>query len=198
MNSHLGFWRAILATPHDPAPRLVYSDWLEEQGDPTSRARAEYLRVECQLDALPRKHNRRAKLRTRLRELQAIVGDDWWRALDCSPVEACVTFAFKCPQRWNNLQLTDDESIRHCSQCDQDVYYCHTTAEARQHAASGHCVAVDMRATRLPGDINRSERRRLLGRVMPHVRRRMPLPMRVSPTGRGTGVGNVTQGDVQQ
>jgi uncharacterized protein (TIGR02996 family) len=39
------FLRAILASPEDAAPRLVYADWLEEQGDP----RAELLRHEWDL-----------------------------------------------------------------------------------------------------------------------------------------------------
>jgi uncharacterized protein (TIGR02996 family) len=42
------FLRAIQATPTVVAPRLVYADWLEEQGDP----RAEFLRLACALDAL--------------------------------------------------------------------------------------------------------------------------------------------------
>jgi uncharacterized protein (TIGR02996 family) len=42
------FLRAILADPDDEAPRLIYSDWLDERGDP----RAEFLRLECRLRAL--------------------------------------------------------------------------------------------------------------------------------------------------
>jgi uncharacterized protein (TIGR02996 family) len=182
MSPHLGFLYAILETPDDPEPRLIYADWLEEQGDPVSRARAEYLRVECALAALPRKDATRRKLRVRLRELQTTVGNDWWRALDCARVEECIKFAFRCPQRWDTLLPTAEESIRHCSECGQDVYYCHSVAEARDHASAGHCVAVDTRALRLPGDLRRTERRRLLGRVAPQVRRRIPLPER-RPTG---------------
>lgn len=40
------FLAAIVAEPDDDAPRLVYCDWLEEQGDVT---RAEFLRVQCEL-----------------------------------------------------------------------------------------------------------------------------------------------------
>lgn len=178
MKPHPGFLHAILAAPHDPSPRLIYADWLEEQGDPTAQAQAEYLRAECELDALPRKDSRKRKLRLRLRELQKIVGDDWWRALDCSRVEECITFTFECPQRWDTLQITDTEAVRHCSECDQEVYYCHNVSEACDHAAAGHCVAVDTRLLRLPHDISRREQRRLLGRVSPHVRRRIPLPQR--------------------
>jgi uncharacterized protein (TIGR02996 family) len=190
MNPHLGFLRAILDAPKDQTPRLVYADWLEEQGEPRARAQAEYLRVECQLDALPPKARERRKLRSRLRELQAAVGNDWWRALDHSPVEECVVFAFECPQRWDTLQPTASDEVRHCSKCNQDVYYCHSTAEAREHAAAGHCVAVDMRALRLPGDISRRERRRLLGKVAPHVRRRIPLSLRGPATDRAEGQAN--------
>jgi uncharacterized protein (TIGR02996 family) len=37
---------AILATPDDDTPRLVFADWLDEHGDP---ARAEFIRVQCRL-----------------------------------------------------------------------------------------------------------------------------------------------------
>lgn len=37
---------AILESPEDDAPRLVYSDWLEEQGE---AERAEFIRVQCKL-----------------------------------------------------------------------------------------------------------------------------------------------------
>jgi uncharacterized protein (TIGR02996 family) len=39
----------ILENPDDDAPRLVYADWLEEQGDVV---RAEFIRIECQLEHL--------------------------------------------------------------------------------------------------------------------------------------------------
>lgn len=40
------FLRAILAAPDDDAPRLIYADWLDENGKPE---RAEFIRVQCQL-----------------------------------------------------------------------------------------------------------------------------------------------------
>ncbi len=45
MNSEQGFLDAIRAAPADEVNRLVYADWLEEQGDP----RARYLRMELEL-----------------------------------------------------------------------------------------------------------------------------------------------------
>jgi uncharacterized protein (TIGR02996 family) len=32
----LAFWKAMLAAPADPLPRLVYADWLDEKGDPVA------------------------------------------------------------------------------------------------------------------------------------------------------------------
>src|SRR5436309_6205981 len=37
---------AIRAAPEDDAPRLVYADWLDENGQPE---RAEFIRVQCEL-----------------------------------------------------------------------------------------------------------------------------------------------------
>lgn len=42
---HDRFLKDILANPDQDAPRLVYADWLEEQGDP----RGEFIRVQCAL-----------------------------------------------------------------------------------------------------------------------------------------------------
>jgi uncharacterized protein (TIGR02996 family) len=43
------FLQDILAHPDDDAPRLIFADWLEEQGDAGSVARAEFIRVQCTL-----------------------------------------------------------------------------------------------------------------------------------------------------
>src|SRR5262249_56850238 len=42
--------RAIVATPEDDAPRLVYADWLDEHGVPDW---AEFIRVQVELAATP-------------------------------------------------------------------------------------------------------------------------------------------------
>src|SRR5688572_5761980 len=107
MSDENAFIRAILADPRDRTLRLVYADWLEERGDAESDSRAEYLRVECQLDSLPSGDKTRRQLRARLMQLRGVVGDDWWRQLDWAKVDYCVEFAYRCPQRWDTLQPTD-------------------------------------------------------------------------------------------
>ena len=46
MSSSQGLLNAIIAQPDDDAPRLVYADWLEENG---STARAEFIRIQCEM-----------------------------------------------------------------------------------------------------------------------------------------------------
>jgi uncharacterized protein (TIGR02996 family) len=50
MPTEADFLRAIIADPDSDGPRLVYADWREECGD---SARAEFIRVQCALAALP-------------------------------------------------------------------------------------------------------------------------------------------------
>jgi uncharacterized protein (TIGR02996 family) len=48
MNQADGLLAGALERPEGPAPWLVLSDWLEEQGDPVSLARAELLRLRAE------------------------------------------------------------------------------------------------------------------------------------------------------
>src|SRR5262245_38004900 len=45
MDQEQSFLKAIYATPEDDSVRLVYTDWLEEQGQ---AARAEFIRVQIE------------------------------------------------------------------------------------------------------------------------------------------------------
>jgi uncharacterized protein (TIGR02996 family) len=180
MSAETAFIRTILADPSDPAPRLVYADWLEERGDPDSVHRAEYLRKECQLDSLPSGDRRRRRLRARLLQLRGLVGDDWWRQLDWAKVDSCVEFAYRCPRRWDTLLPTDNAGVRHCPACQRDVHYCRSARDAQRLANAGECVAIDSRLARLPLGLllRRGQAGRLLGRVAPRAPARVPLNKR--------------------
>ena len=72
------FLAALAASPGDEGTRVVYADWLEERGDP----RAEYVRIEAQLHALPAaesRHPRHATARFRLEVLERTLDRDWLR-----------------------------------------------------------------------------------------------------------------------
>jgi uncharacterized protein (TIGR02996 family) len=70
------FLQDILARPDDDAPRLIFADWLEEQGDADSVARAEFIRVQCALADGELPPQRRADLMRRENQIL----DEWDRA----------------------------------------------------------------------------------------------------------------------
>src|SRR4051794_22279828 len=65
MTTEEGFLRAILDDINDASRRLVFADWLEEQGDP----RGEWLRLDCALAQLGAKDRRRKALDARKQQL---------------------------------------------------------------------------------------------------------------------------------
>jgi uncharacterized protein (TIGR02996 family) len=76
MSERDAYLRAICGSPEDDSVRLVYADWLEEHGD---AVRAEFIRLQCKLDAEnPFAPGRRALLR---REWQLLRqhGERWIR-----------------------------------------------------------------------------------------------------------------------
>jgi uncharacterized protein (TIGR02996 family) len=71
------FLQAIRSQPDDDAPRLVYADWLDEQGQ---SERAELVRLQCTLAGLPEtldQLDRRLALQERARQLLAAHEHRW-------------------------------------------------------------------------------------------------------------------------
>jgi uncharacterized protein (TIGR02996 family) len=68
------FLQAILDDPDDDNVRLVYADWLEENGQPE---RGELIRVQIALVRLPDDDDRRAELAARERRLLLAHGKEW-------------------------------------------------------------------------------------------------------------------------
>lgn len=68
------FLEEIRSDPQDVTPRLVYADWLEENGDP----QAELIRVQCELDELPASASaEREELRRREKTLLRNYHAEW-------------------------------------------------------------------------------------------------------------------------
>jgi uncharacterized protein (TIGR02996 family) len=72
---------AIIAAPDDDTPRLVYADWLDEYGDAAGRARAEFIRAQCEQERLPDDDDRIPQLGERINALWAEYLDVWDREL---------------------------------------------------------------------------------------------------------------------
>jgi uncharacterized protein (TIGR02996 family) len=164
MNCHQAFLRKILEDPADDGPRLVYADWLEDHGEID---RADFIRTECKLAALPRGDKRRRPLKAHLETLD--VDEQWVAAVSKASLENC-EFEFRCPARWDRLQPTSERAIRVCEACQEHVYYCNSIEEARSHAFRGRCVAIAPGVERAPDDLAR----RLgltMGRIAPRSTR---------------------------
>jgi uncharacterized protein (TIGR02996 family) len=79
MTCDKAFLEAIVADPEDDAPRLIYADWLDEQGD---GPRAEFIRVQCALARLAEEAPDRATL---LRREKALLDEHGTRRLASLP-----------------------------------------------------------------------------------------------------------------
>jgi uncharacterized protein (TIGR02996 family) len=66
----LGLWAAIRANPDDDTPRLVYADWLQENGD---EARAEFIRLQCAIAKLPNDRETNRKVRPAMEHRQRVL-----------------------------------------------------------------------------------------------------------------------------
>ena len=114
MSDDSTFLAAINTAPADNTPRLVYADWLEEQGRP-----AEFLRIECEIaeldpgDYWQRVHSV-AKLRCAIRGLD----DEWMAAVSRVSIEEI----YACHQEiqsWLRRRVTVAELLAHMAEWDK-------------------------------------------------------------------------------
>ncbi|MBX9580984.1 MAG: TIGR02996 domain-containing protein [Gemmataceae bacterium] len=73
---------AVVATPDDDTPRLVYADWLDDHGDPVQ---AGYIRESVRLARLPANDPGRPGLEKRLTAVLEDNADEWAVALGRAP-----------------------------------------------------------------------------------------------------------------
>src|SRR3954464_14522957 len=77
-DARAGFWEAICAEPDEDAHRLVYADWLEDNGE---AERADFIRAQCELARLPFGDERRTDLQIRERAALEVHRDEWRKEL---------------------------------------------------------------------------------------------------------------------
>ena len=78
LDEESAFLRTICEHPGDDVPRLVFADWLQENG---GEDRAEYIRVQIELTRLPEGDSRPPALRGRQYELENLHREEWVRPL---------------------------------------------------------------------------------------------------------------------
>src|SRR6187399_705447 len=69
--------QAVLDSPEEDGPRLVYADWLNERGDP----RGEFILLQCELARSATPSGRRDEVKLRVDELYAGHVGEWTREL---------------------------------------------------------------------------------------------------------------------
>jgi uncharacterized protein (TIGR02996 family) len=74
MNAGDAFLGDIIEHPDDDAPRLIYADWLDDQGQPE---RAEFIRLQCLLASLPQDDPSRPEYQERERQLLDAHKAEW-------------------------------------------------------------------------------------------------------------------------
>ena len=50
-------------------------------------------------------------------------------------------FEFLCPERWSNLEKTDQKGVKHCTVCDRNVHKATNKAQLLQFGKEGKCAA---------------------------------------------------------
>ena len=150
----------LVANPDDEATRMVYQDWLDENGD----QRGEYLRLQSKLSHFKADDPQREPVRQELQKVHGEIAQtwrDWLLKVSRSQIEHCpgqinswfvdqgtleladFRFGRECPRRWANLESTDDPTIRYCDQGRKHVFFCDDVREAESLSVWGQCVAVD-------------------------------------------------------
>src|SRR5262245_14221810 len=100
MSDEKALLAAIWDQPHEDTPRLVYADWLDEQGDPAKAARAEFIRMQCELARDPWDDSpRRTELSEREKELLKLHAKAWRKELPAGVQKMAFRRGFVDPKR---------------------------------------------------------------------------------------------------
>ena len=122
--------RAIVADPDSDAPRLVYADWLDDQG---RSERAEFIRVQCELAESAEETPRRIGLQAREAELLAVHQNVWapatrlslsygWRRGFVATLHPCIRGVFNGEDSLNvfaDFPLAEEIEISFCMSDDE-------------------------------------------------------------------------------
>jgi uncharacterized protein (TIGR02996 family) len=146
------FLRSIRENPDDDTARLVYADWLEEWDE---KDRSAFLRLEVEMSRSPRSHERFAAIRAELNRLDEVIWSEWvgqlirpGRLLNCVRGDngyPTMRFAYRCQNRWVDLDPTQEEQVRYCGECKKTVHYCDNKEEVEKMAVEGNCIAINSR-----------------------------------------------------
>lgn len=166
MSDEDAFLKKLLENPADDTVRLVYADWLDENEQPAAALKSEFLRLEAEPSSTD---DRREQIQGRLQFLVADLEPNWLAVVSKLTIENCpnggtevsssgvrtkkLKWKYLCPRKWEELQITSEGTVRFCTSCRQNVYYCNTIEAGRDHVEDGHCVVINLGVIRRNGDL---------------------------------------------
>jgi uncharacterized protein (TIGR02996 family) len=113
MSDDAPFLAAIKAALADDAPRLIYADWLDEQGRPGG----DFLRLECRLSTLDPATEQRGALLAQLRMAGLGLDEHWMATVSRVPI-AEITVRLREIQSWLQRRVTVAEMLAKVAELD--------------------------------------------------------------------------------
>jgi len=52
------------------------------------------------------------------------------------------TFAFKCSAVWNELEVTDEDDVRFCNDCQREVFLCLDDDDLARNIKLNRCITI--------------------------------------------------------
>ena len=113
MHTDADFLAAVAAHPTDPLTRLVYADWLDENGDP----RGELVRIEEEVRFEPAWSDVLWRQKPRRNELRAVCDPAWLTAMrygtDCLPLFYGRPFPDDWRDGWRLIREATEQWLGH-------------------------------------------------------------------------------------
>jgi uncharacterized protein (TIGR02996 family) len=148
------FLDTLRQTPDDDVTRLVYADWLDEQGGKTNTVKSAFLRLQCDL-ARKQATTDFLQASKRLLRIARQVPTLWLAVVGNMPIENCQRECqTQCPGQWNKLRATARDDVRFCMACQNSVSCCHSVRAARRQVRRGRRVVVRLGVARCEGDLH--------------------------------------------
>ena len=57
-------------------------------------------------------------------------------------IRNCI-FAFKCEQKWEDMQLTRRNDVKFCPNCQKEVFFCNTDEQLKDAIVLNRCISIE-------------------------------------------------------
>ncbi len=57
-------------------------------------------------------------------------------------IRNCI-FAFKCEQKWEEMQITKKQNVKFCLSCQKEVFFCSTDKQLKDAIVLNRCISIE-------------------------------------------------------